>query len=288
MHSLSAHPFTIGSLPSVRSNEESQLVFYLRHQGGFTARLYQYGLEHPGASLSVLVDGPYGGINLPKYNDSDQVLVIVGGSGAGWCLPFIEKFVRYGLTSVDEEHGQIVPTDTKKIVDGDGYGGRRCARPLSLRVILATRDISSRMWFLQTVAKVLSKHSAICSSSNVQIQVYLSGKAEQEVNNSGKIKEDSAGSIESASTTDKIDIPEEGNEATAPAEEFMGRPQLPVIIAEEAAKATQVGQSLGVFVCGPSTMQHDVRNAVAEENLRILKGSKIGGVYLHSEHFSWA
>jgi predicted ferric reductase len=73
-----------------------------------------------------------------------------------------------------------------------------------------------------------------------------------------------------------------------PSKEFEGRPKLPLIIQEEAAKVVEVGQSLSVFVCGPTTMQNDVRNAVAEENLNILKGSKAGGVYLHSEHFSWA
>lgn len=35
-------------------------------------------------------------------------------------------------------------------------------------------------------------------------------------------------------------------------------------------------------------MQNDVRNAAAKENLAILKGGMSGGVYLHSEHFSWA
>jgi hypothetical protein len=41
-------------------------------------------------------------------------------------------------------------------------------------------------------------------------------------------------------------------------------------------------------VCGPVTMQNDVRNAVAAANLGILRGGKGGGAYLHTEHFSWA
>jgi hypothetical protein len=168
-----------------------------------------------------------------------------------------------------------------------GLRGRSQSGPLSLRVILATRDISSRIWFLRTVDELLSRCSATDLLSSVRIQVYLTGDAAQEVNLSNKVSEDPTNSKGSASSADKIDLSEERQEATVPGKEFMGRPQLPLII-QEAAKVVEAGQSLSVFVCGPITMQNDVRNAVAEENLNILKGSKAGGVYLHSEHFSWA
>jgi len=78
-------------------------------------------------------------------------------------------------------------------------------------------------------------------------------------------------------------------EATVSAEELIGRPQLPAIIQEEqAAKAADGGLTLGVFVCGPLSMQNDVSNAVAEKNIKIVKGPKFGEVYMHSEQFSWA
>lgn len=53
---------------------------------------------------------------------------------------------------------------------------------------------------------------------------------------------------------------------------------MPQIIDEETAKSAETGQSLGVFVCGPDSMQNDVRNSVAKANLGILGGSKSGGV----------
>jgi hypothetical protein len=181
---------------------------------------------------------------------------------------------------------KLSPPTPKKLVVG--LRGRRQSGPLSLRVILATRDISSRIWFLRTVNELLSRCSATDSPSSVRIQVYLTGDAAQEVDLSNKVSEDPTNLKGSASSADKIDLSEEGQQATVPGKEFMGRPQLPLIIQEEAAKVVEAGQSLSVFVCGPITMQNDVRNAVAEENLNILKGSKAGGVYLHSEHFSWA
>jgi hypothetical protein len=240
--------------------------------------------------VSVLVDGPYGGINLQKYYDSDHLLVIAGGSGAGWCLPFIERFVKFSLMSADEEHGQIVPADAKGTLPVPGFRGRNRSGPLSLRVILATRDISSRIWFLRTVGELLSKHSSTDSSSNVHVQVYLTGDCEQKVDLSNKIPEDPTTSKLSAASTDKININihEEKYETTILGWAFEGRPQLSLIVQEEAAKVAEAGQSLGVFVCGPTVMQNDVRNAVAKENLNVLKGSKAGRVYLHSEHFSWA
>lgn len=226
-------------------NELSELVLYICHQGGFTARLYQYALEHPGASVHVLVDGPYGGINLQKYYDCDHLLVIAGGSGAGWCLPFIERFAKYGLMPADEEHGQLVPTDVKETRPVVGLRGRSQSGPLSLRVILATRDISSRIWFLRTVDELLSRCSATDSPSSVRIQVYLTGGAAQDVDLSNKVSEDPTNSKGSASSADKIDLSEEGQEATVPGKESMGRPQLPLIIHEEAAKVVEAGQSLG-------------------------------------------
>ena len=269
----------------MRPNEQSDLVFYIRHQGGFTAKLYQHALEQPGVSVPVLIDGPYGGINLQRYHDGDHLLVIAGGSGAGWCLPFIERFIRSGLMPADEELALVVPTDVKESLPVEGHRGRSHSRPLSLRVILSTRDTSSRIWFLRTVRELVSQCSANDESSNVCVQVYLTGEAAQEVDLSNRVPKDPASSKESASSADKISVPEEGY---VQGRQFDGRPELPLIIQEEAAKVAEAGQSLSVFVCGPITMQNDVRNAVAAENLKILKGSTAGGIYMHSEHFSWA
>lgn len=87
---------------------------------------------------------------------------------------------------------------------------------------------------------------------------------------------------------DQIATPDGGHDAPILGKEFEGRPNLSLVVQEEAANFAEAGQSLGVYVCGPTTMQNDERNAVARENLGILKGSKSSGVYLHSEHFSWA
>ncbi|KAE8451687.1 hypothetical protein EG329_003144 [Mollisiaceae sp. DMI_Dod_QoI] len=286
---LSSHPFTICSLPSTQLEEPSELVFYVRHQGGLTAKLNQYALDNPGASVPVLVDGPYGGINLQKFHDSEQLLVIAGGSGAGWCLPFIERFVR-GLLPSDEEKGQLITTDGNATSSIGSFRGGNHSGPLSLRVILATRDISNRIWFLRTVSELLSRYPET-ASSHIQVQVFVTGEAAEKLDVSSQVPEVPASSKVSSRSTDKGDtirVKGEGQEAVVPGKEYEGRPKLPLIVQEEGAKVAEAGQSLGVFVCGPTTMLNDVRNSVAEANLKILRGSKSGDVYLHLEHFSWA
>ncbi|PNP49885.1 hypothetical protein THARTR1_09415 [Trichoderma harzianum] len=152
---------------------------------------------------------------------------------------------------------------------------------------MVTRDVRSHTWFLRTINELLSKSLATDSSSHIDVQVYLTGQDSQRVNSTDIAIEDPALKESTALADDKI-TPEEGYKLIASEKEFQGRPQLPQIIHEEAAKVLEDGQSLNVYVCGPTTMQNDVRNAAAEENLNIITGSKAGQVYIHSEHFSWA
>ena len=261
VRALSAHPFTICSLPSRQPGEESQLVFYIRHQGGFTAQLYEYALQHPGASLPVLVDGPYGGVNMQPYIDSDHLVVIAGGSGAGWTLPFIEHFACLGQVR-KETSG-----------DDDAEKGKACV-PASLRVILATRETNSCAWYTHAVKTLLAKHTRV----PVRVEVYLTGEAVQGSDSSEEVAKSATVSEPERS------ISEESTDGLS-IEEFSGRPLLATTVRKAADAAGR--ESLGVFVCGPVTMQNDVRNAVADANIDALKG-KSGGVYLHCEHFSWA
>lgn len=285
---LSAHPFTICSLPSRIPGVKSQLVFYIRHQGGFTAKIYEYAMKHPDATVPVLIDGPYGGINMQSYLQSDHLLVIAGGSGVGWTLPFIEQFIACRLTPIDEECGLAEQGDIKQATN-ENEPRHACKFPVpsSLRLVIATRDISSRAWHIQAVNKLLAEHSVAKSLPKIHIQVHLTGEAVQEINSTDQVQELLAKSEEQSSLPEKLSGERKQAEISTLVEECEGRPQLSVII-QEAANAMEASESLGVYVCGPTTMQNDVRNAVADVNLNIFKGSKSGGAYLHCEHFSWA
>lgn len=259
---LSAHPFTICSLPSSSPNDQSFLVFYLKKHRGFTAKLYEHALQNPGAQISVLVDGPYGGINTQRFVNSNHLVVIAGGSGAGWTLPFIEQYIAAQTGRADE--------DCKE--------GQRERCPFSsLRVILASRDVESCSWYRQVVSDRLLKYSDKMISG-LQMQIHRT---------SGGLTESSLPSNSSFVPGNKEPGSERATESQVSFDELHGRPDLPGILIKLASGMTSTN-SLGVYVCGPDTMQNDVRNAVASLNLDILGGADSAGVYLHSEHFSWA
>ena len=165
---------------------------------------------------------------------------------------------------------------------------RRTNRPSSLRVILATRDSATRLWFHKTVSDLLSKHPSPATNSDIDVRVYLTGEA-QDLANSQDIRKDVE---KDASSSDEQNRIVKGNEALGATskigdfgEEYHGRPPLSVVVGDMAATATETGQSLGVFVCGPNTMQNDVRNVVAKANLNIVKKPTSEGVYLHLRAF---
>jgi predicted ferric reductase len=280
LQAISTHPFTICSSTPKSTNDPSKLVFYIHHQGGFTSKLYQLALNNPGLSVPVLVDGPYGGINPRRLRDTDHLLVIAGGSGAGWCLPFIEHFVQSAATAKDEELGDDALVEKKAF-------RRQSSRPASIRVILATRDTSSRIWFERTVGELLARYSVANLPSSIQLQVYLTGEAAEKPDLATKTLNLRVSQRSTSSNEKNTDL-DKGVETAVPGKEFEGRPDLPLIIHEEASRAAEGSESLSVYICGPPTMQNDVRNAVARENLSILSGNKSGSIYLHSEHFSWA
>ncbi|KAF5530800.1 ferric cupric reductase transmembrane component 7 [Fusarium mexicanum] len=241
---LSAHPFTICSLPATSADDQSFLVFYLKKYRGFTSKLYEYALQNPGAQVSVLVDGPYGGINTQRFVNNNQLVVVAGGSGAGWTLPFIEQYI-----ATQTGHG-----------DKDGKEGQRQGSLFSsLRVILASRDAESCSWYRQVVSETLLKYSDKMISG-LQVQINRT---------SGGIAESSLPSNSSFVPGNKESGSEGATEGLISFDELHGRPDLPAILKGLASRMTSA-DSLGVYVCGPDTMQNDVRNAVASLNLDIL------------------
>lgn len=289
IHALTSHPFTICSLPSVSPGEQSHITFYIRHRGGLTARLYNYAAQHPAVTVPVLVDGPYGGIDTQKFYGSDRIVVIAGGSGAGWILPFIEQWARcqYSQPKTLRSNSSEADSDRDSSDDQKSSGVRNhTSRTQSLRVILATRDTATRVWFHGAVSDLLTKYSGSASAVDLMVEVFLTSEAEQPQQVQSGLAE-LGDSHSRSSLKEKVDVQQSYRSSIA-GQELHGRPQLPRIIHEEADRVAEANQSLGVFACGPLTMQNDIRNAVAKENLEILKNPKSTGVYLHLEHFSWA
>lgn len=286
-HGLTSHPFTVCSLPSKAHYYEArdnELVFYIRPQGGLTARLAKYAEAHPNASMRVLLDGPYSGIDMRKLATCQKTLALAGGSGAGWLLPLIEAFLRRRdcfSTGCDPETGKM-----GALCDGEGP---------EMKVILATRDLATRNWFEEAISELLSASLTGCCPSGLSVEIYYTGDEENKSapKQTGQILQ-ALDEPEKAPDADINVIAKDSSKSSDSESEKVGsllsptdhasRPDLPTIIKTSAAESSS---SMAVFCCGPLSMQNDVQNAVAREQITGIKdGSK--DVYLHMEHFSWA
>ncbi|RSM00633.1 hypothetical protein CEP52_009002 [Fusarium oligoseptatum] len=162
-HALTLHPFTACSLPFREARnglDESELVFFIRPRGGLTARLAHYTELKTNTKMRVLLDGPYGGVDATAIGDSQRMLVIAGGSGAGWILPFITAYLDHQVQA-----GSLTDEDS----------------PRSLKVILATRDFLTATWFEEEVQHLLTSRSE-ASTSGLEVEIYYTGSEENQGN----------------------------------------------------------------------------------------------------------
>jgi predicted ferric reductase len=216
----------------------------------------------------VLLDGPYGGINMRRLDQCEQQLVIAGGSGAGWTLPIVSAFLRRLNLEDTNQPTEQSPT---------------------LKVVLASRDAATCAWFDEAVYELCKANGLGSFPSGLSIDMYHTGT-----------EDNVAAPKMTGQFPQKLDEPEKAPDThTALTPQFSdsdsstsrsstkhhkGRPDLNSLIQREAAGRTR---RLGVFACGPLSMQSDVSNTVASEQIRVWKGDA-KEIYLHMEHFSWA
>ncbi|KAK5707314.1 hypothetical protein LTR17_020812 [Elasticomyces elasticus] len=252
-----AHPFSVSSLPEKFEAEQhsahNRLVFLIQPRGGFTAQLAKMARADPTRTMRVILDGPYGGIDMKLFTESKRLVVVAGGSGVGWVLPLITAFQRREMDP-DEEQA-------------------------TMRVILALRDVQTEHWVGDLVSTTQSADAAC--PSRIAVEIYNTGSRQDTVeraareNGAKKETEDGKEGIQ----------PGFGPAVSPDYDLFKARPDLPSIIAREAASAGST--PLGVFVCGPASMQYDISKEVARQQLVAGKTGS-GDIYLHVEHFHWA
>ncbi|KAK5110267.1 hypothetical protein LTR62_006120 [Meristemomyces frigidus] len=270
VHALTIHPFTACSLPS-QGGQESELILYIRPREGLTSRLAKQAVSYPERAVRVLLDGPYGGIDMHDLQQCGRQLIIAGGSGAGWLLPMISACLR--------TNDQL--STTKKGVERT-----------SLRVVLATREAATCHWFEETVREILNEHGRDSLPENIDIELYYtgapSGNSELDASEHGKVSND----LEKVPGR-KQELPKSGSDSISQRSSDSrishqrGRPNLPALMLEENSGMNAQDAQLGVFVCGTLSMQSDVSTAVAAAQVSAMQGSK-RSIHLHMEHFSWA
>jgi len=273
---MTSHPFSICSLPvptSSSPNPETDMVFYIKAGDGFTARLASKARETPGTSLQVFIDGPYGGLTIGTLAKFDKAILIAGGSGAGLTLPIIQDWILRR----DEEQ-RLKPSGEKDYDDQE-------ALP-ELRIIVVSRRVDTVAWYDEELGKIQSQVTKRTWRS-IHVSTYCTNvEAGEYASSEEHIQSMSMPDSEIKDTSKEEAKPLQPRRSSCNKLQLqLQRPDLPRIIENETACP---GRSVGIVVCGPKSMDHDVRNAVAEAQARILKGKAVASeVYMHSEPFSW-
>lgn len=252
LHSLTAHPFTITSIAhdAASLSKHNELVFYIQPRGGITARLASLAAQRPGTEQTVLLEGPYGGLAASAGKDLarfDLVLVISGGSGSGFSLGIVDAVLASSSHS-----SSSTP---------------------ALQTIFATRNQSMAEWYVEEIESRISTSNVSTRGGDVSASVFVTRQQEQQ----------------HRQTDDESKLP-----STKPLARSMSQigithgppPDLPAFIAGCTSPSSARGKRLGIFVCGPASMLHDVRNAAARAQRDVL-GDGPEEVYLHLEPFSW-
>lgn len=252
VHALTAHPFTICSVPQL--GKQNQLVFYVKQRGGLTSRLMSLAKKNPGVQIPVFMDGPYGGIPAGQTSEFDRNLIIGGGAGAGLTLSFIEDFVRFADFQKDKE----------------------------MKVIVATRDPGLRFWYTRALEDIAGRQSQQKGVPGLSVHIHETHDQHSELDSDHNeanveegVKEQTVRSRECNPLTAEI----------FNIQFFTGRPDLRAITPQTAG---QTGVSVGVVVCGPSSMTFDVGEAASLVQSKIVakKAGIARELWLHTENFS--
>ncbi|KAG9251872.1 putative ferric reductase transmembrane component [Emericellopsis atlantica] len=266
LHTLSSHPFTICSLPVSRYNGKNQMVFYVKGRGGLTGRLAKMAQTNPGTTVRVLLDGPYGGMQSRWYSGFDHAVVIAGGAGAGFTLGLFEDFVT---------RSQLPAA---------------AAQDRKLTLVLSSRDLELKRWYLDAIAALLDEQQIEEGEekkearrlAGLTIHIHHTGiansRADSSEDNSLPAKDDAAAPACGVVT----DVPTSLRDVTTNV--AAGRPDITSLCREIIAAERG---SVGLVVCGPASMVHDVGHVAASAQTDVIKGgSGASEVWFHKESFS--
>ncbi|WYZ44867.1 hypothetical protein EsH8_VIII_000183 [Colletotrichum jinshuiense] len=252
LHALTAHPFTICSVP--QHGKRNQMIFYIQPKGGVTARLAKIAEKSPDIAIPVLLDGPYGGVTNRWFGGFDRTLVLAGGSGAGFSLPMIESFLE---SKMEKRAGS------------------------ELQVVVATRDPGFREWYSRALDDITERHHESGKEKTSTVSAHLYETVSSATNTSTSLDPEYSSHQDEKGVPGRLDSVSAGGLIDFQC--FSGRPDIVSI----AQRITEGSGSAGMVVCGPSSMTFDLGKAAAVAQEHIL-GGKAGAseVWFHKESFS--
>ncbi|RJE22999.1 Ferric-chelate reductase [Aspergillus sclerotialis] len=232
IHSFTAHPFTVSSLPEdSNQGKENEMVFYIKPRRGVTARLAKEAEELPGRVKAVMLEGPYGGLDT-SLDRFDTILVITGGSGAGFSLAIIKEILR--MNNVGEKKRK-------------------------LQMIFSTRVPSAAEWYQNSLDTILSTSPG---SNNMDISKSIhitSGSTRRSLE------------ISDPTDLEKTEVPNTSTEITSDFSR-PDIPSIVTGVISSSTTTPAKQQRIGIFTCGPTSMIHDTRAATARAQRDVLSG----------------
>lgn len=271
-HSLTAHPYTVCAMPPLdHPFNGGNLVFYVQPRGGLTRRLAARAESSAssstgGATIPVLIEGPYGGMPARWSGGFDRTLLVAGGSGCGFTLALIEDWIRNRPSC--------------------------CAR---LHVLLATRDPEMRIWYIEELQRLADHHSVknLTEIPGLTVHFYETGPVLSslpqirggESPSSSDDEERKTGGVAATDVEKQQHTDETSSVASLFGVKFFrGRPDTADAVNN---LAIEDGVTVGVTVCGPFGMVYDVSSAASAAQRRILAGREgASELWLHKEAFS--
>ncbi|KAL7623127.1 ferric reductase [Parahypoxylon ruwenzoriense] len=240
---LQNHPFTIANLPKYsargiqRGSDVNDMVFYVRAHHGLTLDLLKSVAEYDVAegynrSVSVHIDGPYGGLveDIPAIYES--LVFVAGGSGISACLPWIQHAVR----RIDE-----------------------CsATTSSIRLVWMVRYASQLQWIVDELEPLVNTHPDL-----IQIDFYVTkspSSSAVESADSEKASDNGAAGSKTSEANTTVAKPRLGNV-------FSQRPFLPHIL-----PPLLIARRVFILGCGPESLRADLANAASTAQRKILLG----------------
>lgn len=227
LHAGTTHPFSVCSVARGGRDigAKPEMILYVQPAGGLTARLASLAQKTPGCSVAVGIEGAYGGLVVRDLSRFDNVLLIGGGSGAGFTLGLIEDIL----------HRASSTPHLKRV-----------------RVVLASRRSLAKDWFEEELQRLGRQYA---QAKNLVKVTWHDTRDDDRVEVIQAL-----GKTDSGELGERAESGDEKGECLDMALS-QGRPDLQQIVSQAATGSPD--QSLAVVVCGPESMAHDVRHAAA-------------------------
>lgn len=234
------------------------MIFHVKPRSGITTRLAKLAEKQPNITVPVLLDGPYGGLPMRWGEGFDRTVVVGGGAGAGFTLPIIENFLQNKLNGKNDDQ---------------------------LTAVVVSRDPAFHHWFLRSLESLTARYSISEAVSGLTVLLHQTSATRVAVDASSDSNADDLEKKVKSETK-----PSDGVHLSAATGKLFGvqhKTGRPDIRALTNIPLQEKGVTVGLVVCGPSSMVQDVSVVASEAQREIFSGSLAAQeVWFHKESFT--